>query len=397
MSQQQLTIDDAADRVWDVVVIGAGPSGALTALLLARRGLTTLLVERKSFPRDKVCGGCLNRRGIAVLKRCGVQSVLNGPATAALERIEVRGRSHGLTCGVSGSLAILRSEFDEHLASAAIVSGARFLPNTLAQVAADSAGGRHAVTLTDRHGRKLKASTKVVLACDGLSGNSLAQLDDFAPQVSPRARIGAGAVLAVDDTTVRPHCLHMAIALDGYVGRMRLGDRRICLGAALDPRAVRDFGLSGTICRILADCQVESASQYATSRLQGTVPLTRRPRCTSRNNVFLVGDACGYVEPFTGEGMALALETAEAVVPLVSQALAGWHSGLDRDWARAIRRIAFRRRAVCRCLSFICRRPGLVDMTLATASRLPRLLDSILAQINYLPHETRSVTSWHSI
>ena len=395
--EQSRVLAEVTNSPWDVIVIGAGPAGALAALLLARQGFATLLVERKSFPRDKVCGGCLNRRGIAALVRSGLEHVLQGTATSPLERLEVRGRRHGLTSNLAGSLAILRSEFDNRLVAAAQASGVTFLPNTAAQVKADFSTGCRTVNLTSPDGRTGDAMAKVVLACDGLAGSSLSQLDRFAQQVAPRSRIGAGAVLAVDDHTIRPRCLHMAIGRNGYVGRMRLNDERICLGAALDRRAVRDYGVNGAVCRILAECRFDSASQYETSRIQGTVPLTRRPRSTADENVFLVGDACGYVEPFTGEGMALALETAEAVVPLVIEAMAGWHKHLSRDWARAIRKIASRRRLVCRGLSQICRWPGLVDLTLASASRVPRLIDSILTQINYLPQETKSIHTWHSI
>ena len=51
--------------IWDVLVIGAGPAGAMATRQLARLGLQPLLVERKAFPRAKVCGACLNQRAIA--------------------------------------------------------------------------------------------------------------------------------------------------------------------------------------------------------------------------------------------------------------------------------------------------------------------------------------------
>lgn len=396
MTSRQLSIDEAANSTWGAIVIGAGPAGALSALLLARSGIATLLIERKPFPRDKICGGCLNHRGIAVLERAGLRHVLQGNATSALDRIEIRGRNHRLTCDVKGSLAILRSELDERLAIAAMASGVRFLPNTNAQVQPGYSAGEQTVCLADRQGRKVVARANVVLACDGLNGGSLTELDQFVQHISPRSRIGAGAILKVDDPTVQSNCLHMAIGRSGYVGRMQLGDGRICLGAALDRHAVSKFGVGGAISRILGDCNIDADSLYTAFRIQGTVPLTRRPRSTSDGNIFLVGDACGYIEPFSGEGMALALETAEAVVPLATKAIAGSHRGLDHEWARTIHRIAFRRRAVCRCLSLICRWPGLVDLTLAAAHRVPRLMQSILGQINYLNYETQSVTTWHS-
>src|SRR4051812_5069596 len=57
-----------AGRLWDLIVIGAGPAGAISAMLAARSGFATLLVDRKRFPRAKVCGGCLNASAVGILQ-----------------------------------------------------------------------------------------------------------------------------------------------------------------------------------------------------------------------------------------------------------------------------------------------------------------------------------------
>ena len=64
--------EHAARERWDVIVIGAGPAGALAAREAARRQLKTLLVDRKTFPRTKVCGSCLSRRALSVLEHAGL-------------------------------------------------------------------------------------------------------------------------------------------------------------------------------------------------------------------------------------------------------------------------------------------------------------------------------------
>ncbi len=63
---------DCLDLSWDVIVIGAGPAGALAAYLLAKHSLRTLLVEKAEFPRAKVCGGCVNLRALDALQRVGL-------------------------------------------------------------------------------------------------------------------------------------------------------------------------------------------------------------------------------------------------------------------------------------------------------------------------------------
>ena len=63
---------DVGRKTWDAVVVGAGPAGAMAAIELGRQGLATLLVERQAFPREKVCGGCLNSRSLAILQEVGL-------------------------------------------------------------------------------------------------------------------------------------------------------------------------------------------------------------------------------------------------------------------------------------------------------------------------------------
>ena len=65
------------DSEWDLIILGAGVAGAAAAILAARSGFRTLLVDAKSFPREKVCGGCLNRRAQAALERLGVLQQLH--------------------------------------------------------------------------------------------------------------------------------------------------------------------------------------------------------------------------------------------------------------------------------------------------------------------------------
>src|ERR1700733_11058975 len=71
-----LTIDQAGEIEWDVAVIGAGPTGALAARQLALRGLRTLLLDRSSFPREKVCGGCISCLGRRLLESVELAQLL---------------------------------------------------------------------------------------------------------------------------------------------------------------------------------------------------------------------------------------------------------------------------------------------------------------------------------
>lgn len=74
---------------WDVIVIGAGPSGSLVSRLLARRGHSVLLIDARGFPRDKVCGGCLSARAVALLQQAGLGNVPADAGAIPLEAIEI--------------------------------------------------------------------------------------------------------------------------------------------------------------------------------------------------------------------------------------------------------------------------------------------------------------------
>ena len=79
-----LGYESAIDCIWDVIIVGAGVAGCATAILAAKSGLKVLLVESKSFPREKVCGGCLNVRAQDALGRLGVEDELRAAGAVRL-------------------------------------------------------------------------------------------------------------------------------------------------------------------------------------------------------------------------------------------------------------------------------------------------------------------------
>ncbi|MFZ4611936.1 MAG: NAD(P)/FAD-dependent oxidoreductase, partial [Gemmataceae bacterium] len=76
MIKPNISIEECASQIWDVIIVGAGTAGGLAAVLLARKKLRVLLVDRQAFPRPKVCGCCLNGNAIATLKETGLHHLL---------------------------------------------------------------------------------------------------------------------------------------------------------------------------------------------------------------------------------------------------------------------------------------------------------------------------------
>ena len=104
---------------------------------------------------------------------------------------------------------------------------------------------------------------------------------------------------------------------------------------------------------------------------RGTTRLTTVPQCNAAERLFVIGDAAGYVEPFTGEGMAAALEDALAIGPWVVQAARRWRPELATSWQR-LQRGRFRsRQRVCQVASLVLRRPWLAETVLSLLGSFP--------------------------
>ncbi|MCE2790901.1 MAG: FAD-dependent oxidoreductase, partial [Blastopirellula sp.] len=85
-----LSIGEAANRAWDIGIVGAGVAGASLAIRLARRGLSVLLVEAQRFPREKVCGGCLNQRALDLLRELGLLDQCTLAGAVPLQWLRIR-------------------------------------------------------------------------------------------------------------------------------------------------------------------------------------------------------------------------------------------------------------------------------------------------------------------
>jgi len=115
---------------------------------------------------------------------------------------------------------------------------------------------------------------------------------------------------------------------------------------------------------------------------RGTKPLTRCAERVSLRRLFLVGDAAGYVEPFTGEGIAWAAAGALAVVPLALQGCEDWSDGLSTEWTIYHRRVVRTRAKTCQMLAWLLKHPWAFAPSFALLSTFPRIGNVIAKRIN---------------
>ena len=175
----------------------------------------------------------------------------------------------------------------------------------------------------------------------------------------------------------------MAIGRQGYVGLVRNEAGALNLAAAFDRHhLIAAGGPAASAAAVLAEAGFAPLPEAAAATWRATPALTRRSTPPAADRVLLLGDAAGYVEPFTGEGMGWALVGALGVVPLVLQGQREWQRSMEREWSRRHARLIGSRQRFCHGLAFTLRRPGLSRGLLAAAGRWPALTAPLLQHLD---------------
>lgn len=354
---------------YDAVVVGAGPAGSTTARGLARRGLRVLLVDRARFPRPKVCGCCLNPRALATLGRSGLGDLAASLGAVPLAGLELAAGRRRASLDHPLGVALSRDAFDAALIEAAVAAGADFLPGASATLAP---GG---VRLKMDDGLR-DVTARFVVSATGL-GDGLFPADVRA-KPSPRSKVGAGTILDAAPAGYEPGRIFMACGAGGYVGLVVLEDGRLDVAAALDPTAVRKAGGPGALAAsILASTRLPAVAGLADARWRGTPALSRSPGRVVEGTTFRVGDSAGYVEPFTGEGMAWALAGGEALAATLADDPAP-----AVRWPIEHRRLVRDRQFACRAVAAVLRSRPTTGLMAAALELRPSLARPILAAMH---------------
>lgn len=353
----------------DVAILGAGIAGSAAATLLARAGATVLLLDRARFPRDKVCGGCLHADALAALDRAGLQDAIAADAPVLrVAALHVAGRE--LRLRIPPGRVISRRRFDAALLGHAVAAGVSLRLGAGARIERIEQDGVVVAAGAER------IRCKMALLARGLAPASPHEpLAQGAPEA--RSRVGLGAEIAaladLPDGTIR-----MACGAQGYVGMAQLGDGRALVAAAVDRRALDERPPAELIGHLLRKAGLAVPDDLAGVVWRGTPPLTWRAPPVAASRVFRIGDAAGYVEPFSGDGMTCALLTAEAVVPLVVQGIDSWSDALRREWQIRHRQAIGWRAARTRAIAGLVRHERLLHHLIPLMDRLPRLLDPLI-------------------
>lgn len=375
-SQASLT-DEIKNQLWDFVIIGAGPAGALAAYLLAPKN-RVLLIDQADFPREKSCGGCLSRGALSKLDRAGLRGLVTALNGNPIQFLEIAAAGLSAKISVPEGLSVSRKKLDAALIEAAKQKGTVFLPSTKGTL--DSAKNDTIRIHLVQGKLESKVRAKTALICDGLSGTALRQLNHLSASIAPEALVGLSTACEsrgfTDADTIR-----MACSSEGYVGIAHREDRKIEVAAAVRPAALKAAGSSASLVeKILREAGCKIPEGLAEAKWLGAPSLSRRRAVLAGERFFVLGDAAGFVEPFTGEGMYWALLQAEELAALLEKSNYEWNPSLREVWQVKSRRILDDRQRICRGITLILRVPILCRSLIWILKKFPRL-GSNLAQL----------------
>lgn len=316
--------------MWDVAIVGSGPAGASCAAFCAQAGWRTLVLERAHFPREKVCGDCLNPTCWPVLERLGVAAEVRAAPHGRLSTVDfigVDGRvvRAPLPAGENAEIAIRRSVLDQILLRRARSLGAEVRE------------GETLVSLEKREHWEIRTdhseeTAQLLVAADGRN-SSVARLCHLMPRKG-RDRVALQTHLPLPrDFGDR---IVLQLLREGYSGQAPVGDGLLNLCLVSRPKdlpAIRRW----------------AEQEFAISADHGwrtIAPLARAALPAGQPGLFLVGDAARVVEPFTGEGIYYALRSGElaaaAIIARDHRQYAAAHRELyaGRLWINALARHA---------------------------------------------------------
>ena len=296
----------------------------------------------------------------------GVGNLLDRRA-ARLSRAVIRTPTGVAQTPIPTSLGIARDVLDDELLRVAVEAGIDVRTKCRARVErADCEAGVRAVRLPD--GGLVEAKL-IVTAC-GLSRSAHARTGDVDHAVSPNSRVGVGTVF--DSTqSARTDAVTMCVSGEGYVGIASAGETRLSVAAAVSPKLLREFdGPAGAVRSILTAVGSDWTDALPNAGWLATPALTRQSRTPAAWRLVEVGDSAGYVEPFTGEGMAWALLGGREV----GRHAAAWCRDPARaaaEWPKLLRRRTAARKAVCRSIAWTLRRPRLTNAVVRAIAAVP--------------------------
>ena len=400
----------------DVLIVGAGPAGSVAGAILARAGARVRIVDRATFPRDKLCGDTLNPGALARLQSLGLAAGIeerslrvDGMRVTGGRGVTIEGSYPG---GLSGR-AITRRELDALLLQHAMAAGCQFDPGvSVRRASVDGPGAAPIVSgaIVGHDGRESPIAARVTIAADGRHSTIAfglglaahpprprrwavgAYYENFLPaekgqtrvrsrsDPAPGTRVGSGS-----DPGLTPEFGEMHIRRGFYVGVAAVprGLTNVCL---VKPSFAGDSALAdpaGLLTQVLARDPL-LRDRAAGARLIGSPvilgPLAVDVRDAAIDGLLLAGDAAGFIDPMTGDGLRFAIHGAELAAAAARRALSHGWAGVHAAHTADRRRAFGGKWRFNRALRALVASPRAVDAAAFGARLAPAVLHTVIAR-----------------
>ncbi len=339
--------------IWDVAIVGAGPAGLAAALEARRVGCSVVVLERHSLPVDKACGEGLMPAGLAALERLGVREKIPPEDCSPFEAIryvQEDGRYVEGRLPVPGGLGIRRVALVRAMADRAREAGVELLEGTALRSHAIDAD---AVTL---HTDAQQLRAQLLVAADGLH-SPLRKAEGLEVPHDGALRFGLRQHFAIPPWAPRVE-VHFAAGAEAYVtpaGARRIGVAFLWEDGAISGKvAFADLlGRFGALAEKLQGAAPDSDPR-------GAGPLRHDVPRRVKDRFVLLGDAAGYVDAITGEGLSLGFAGAAALAAALPKALASKATASSlQPYERAVATAFDRYARLASRLVWVARRPWL--------------------------------------
>jgi geranylgeranyl reductase family protein len=384
---------------YDVIVIGGGPAGSATALLLSRSGYKVALLDQATFPRDKVCGEFISPAADAILERLGVLSEIEALSPVRLNGVAISSYEMtgfavdypplpGTTLPMT-SLSLPRFVFDRLMiervqqAEVTVKEGHKVTDFIVEEGRVAGVRGR------DDSKTAFELRAEVVVDAGGRNGVSLRRFN-----LKKKSQGSSKIAFAAHWTVPKPldkYCA-MHISHPGYTGIAPTGENQVNVVLVVDKKSIQgekdlhDFYVRTVLKNplrrdLLGEGQVEE-------KVRSVDSLGFSVRPPTLGGLVLVGDASGFIDPFTGEGIYLSLRSAEIASDVIDA------SFKRKDFSRDALAVYERRRKkefnkkfiLSKILQYLIYNPTLCNRVIQTLARNPDQAATLVGVIgDYIP------------
>lgn len=383
---------------YDVIVIGAGPAGSATALFLNRLGFRTVILEQAKFPRDKLCGEFISPAADPILQELGVLDSIEALSPCRLAGVAISAYEDKELCidypPLPGSarrmtsLSLRRKVLDQLLVDRVREGGIEVRERHKVMEFILENEAVVGVKVLDPEKKPYSLSARVIVDAGGRGSVALRRFDLV------RRKKGAGKIALAahwKGKNIPLNYCYMHISRPGYTGLAAVGEEEANVVLVVDKddltgRDIQEFYVSSVLKNrrrkeILAGAETMELARTVDS-------LAYSVRSVPCGGLLLVGDAMGFIDPFTGEGIYLSLRSAQLAAGIIGEAFSS--GGFSRSYSKnyeAKRRREFQDKfTLSKILQRLIYNPPLCKFVIGTLEKNPSLARTLVGVIgDYIP------------